>query len=52
MLIKLHSFAPTFARQKAEKVAKPLTRQDWIYADRIVITILFAAVIVGAILFS
>jgi len=52
MLMKLNSFAPTFARQKVEKVEKPLTRQDWIIADRIVIVLLFLATIIAAIIFS
>lgn len=52
MLMKLSSIAPTFARQKVEKVEKPLTRQEWINADRIVIAVLFLATIVAAIIFS
>ncbi|MBE9599100.1 hypothetical protein [Pedobacter sp. MC2016-24] len=52
MLMKLSSISPTFARQKAEKVERPLTRQEWIKADRIVIALLFAATIVAAIIFS
>lgn len=54
MLIKLHT--PTFrlARPKAEsvkKVASPLTKEQWITADRIVMGAMFVATIVAAILF-
>ncbi len=52
MLIKLNPIAQIFARQKEEKVAKPLTKKDWVNADRIVMVILFASVIIGAIIFS
>lgn len=53
MLINLNPIAQIFARQKEEeKAARPLTRKDWINADRIVMVILFASVIIGAIVFS
>lgn len=53
MLINLNPIAQIFARQKEEeKAARPLTRRDWINADRIVMAILFASVIIGAIVFS
>ena len=53
MLIKLNPIAQIFARQKEEeKAARPLTKKDWINADRIVMIILFVSVIIGAIIFS
>ena len=53
MLIKLNPIAQIFARQKEEdKAAHPLTKKDWINADRIVMIILFVSVIIGAIIFS
>ncbi|MES2829519.1 MAG: hypothetical protein V4687_15265 [Bacteroidota bacterium] len=52
MLIKSPSLLHVFARQKEEVEAKPLSRDQWVQADRIVMAILFIAVIFGAILFS
>lgn len=52
MLIKSFTVLQAFARQKEETKTKPLTRKDWINADRVVMVILFVAVIVGAVLFS
>lgn len=52
MLSKSYSISQIFARQKEEKKAKSLSRQDWIKADRVVMMLLFIAVIVGAVLFS
>jgi len=54
MIIKLDSTAFRIDRSKTEtikKVAKPLTRAQWINADRIVMAAMFIATIVGAILF-
>ncbi|WP_316831400.1 hypothetical protein [Pedobacter aquatilis] len=54
MLIKLDNSVFKLARQKAqteEKVAIPLTRTQWINADRIVMAAMFVATIAGAILF-
>jgi len=52
MLIKLNLSLPTLARQEHVKQAKPLTRQQWINIDRIVIAVLFLGVITGAVIFS
>ncbi|MBC6109126.1 hypothetical protein ACFOG5_12570 [Pedobacter fastidiosus] len=54
MIIKLDTSVFRLARQKAEtitKVSEPLTRAQWITADRIVIATMFIATIAGAILF-
>jgi len=54
MIIKLDTSVFKLARQKAqteEKVATPLTRAQWINADRIVMAAMFIATIAGAILF-
>ncbi len=52
MLIKSFTVLQAFARQKEETQSRPITRKQWINADRIVMTILFLSVIIGAILFS
>ncbi|TDQ07700.1 hypothetical protein [Pedobacter metabolipauper] len=52
MLIKSPSIFQAFARQKEEVEQKPLTRQQWINADRLVMLALFLSVIAGAIFFS
>ncbi|GAA4209151.1 hypothetical protein GCM10022289_34200 [Pedobacter jeongneungensis] len=54
MLIKLDTSVFRLSRHKAEtvkKVAAPLTRDQWINADRIVMAAMFIATIAGAILF-
>ncbi|WP_316828184.1 hypothetical protein [Pedobacter miscanthi] len=54
MIIKLDTSVFRLSRHKAEtvkKVTKPLTRDQWITADRIVMAVMFIATIVGAILF-
>ncbi|MBB6238451.1 hypothetical protein H9N25_16870 [Pedobacter riviphilus] len=54
MLIKLDTSVFRLSRHKAETIKKsvtPLTRAQWITADRIVIAAIFIATIVGAILF-
>jgi len=54
MLIKLDTTVFRLSRHKAEtakKIVTPLTRAQWIAADRIVIAVIFIATIVGAILF-
>jgi len=54
MLIKLDTSVFRLSRHKAEsekKIITPLTRAQWITADRIVIAVMFIATIVGAILF-
>jgi hypothetical protein len=53
MLIKLNLTLPTFARQERVKQQdKPLTRQQWINIDRIVMAVLFLGAIAGAVIFS
>ena len=52
MLIKLNPILQVFARQKEEKATRPLSRKEWINADRIVMLILIIGVIIGAIIFS
>ena len=52
MLIKLNPVFSTYARHGEEKVEKALSRKQWIYADRLVMLIMFLAVITGAIVFS
>lgn len=52
MLIKMNLTLPTFARQERVKLDKPLTKQQWIYTDRIVMVILFVAAITAAVIFT
>ncbi|MDB5020339.1 MAG: hypothetical protein JWQ28_1466 [Pedobacter sp.] len=52
MLIKLNPIFTTYARHKEAKVESALTRRQWIVADRILMVILFIAVIILAIAFS
>ena len=54
MIIKLDTSVFRLARQKAEiekKVSAPLTKEQWINADRIVMAVMFIATVTGAILF-
>lgn len=54
MIIKLDTSVFRLARQKAEiekKVPAPLTKEQWINADRIVMALMFIATVTGAILF-
>ncbi|MDN3585167.1 hypothetical protein QWY86_00705 [Pedobacter aquatilis] len=54
MIIKLDTSALRLVRPKeerAEKIATPLTRAQWINADRIVMAVMFAVIIIGAIVF-
>ncbi|WP_231459070.1 MULTISPECIES: hypothetical protein [unclassified Pedobacter] len=54
MIIKLDTSLFRITRQKSEvdkKVADPLTQDQWINADRIVMAIMFIATITGAIVF-
>ena len=54
MIIKLDTSVFRLSRHKAEtvkKVAAPLTRDQWITADRIVMAAMFILTIIGAILF-
>lgn len=52
MLIKLNPIFPAFARQSEKTIDKALTRQQWIYADRVIILLMFLTVITGAIILS
>jgi len=52
MLTKTFSLINVFLRRKEETAPRELTRKQWITADRIVIIILFASAIIGAIIFS
>ncbi|WP_197413219.1 hypothetical protein [Pedobacter sp. Leaf176] len=54
MIIKLDTSVFKLARQKVqteEKIFSPLTRTQWINADRIVMAAMFIVTIAGAILF-
>jgi len=54
MIIKLDTLIFRLIRPKtgtAKKESVPLTRKQWINADRIIIAIMFILTIVGAILF-
>ncbi|MFD2583396.1 hypothetical protein ACFSR6_12930 [Pedobacter vanadiisoli] len=54
MIIKLDPSVFKLSRHKAETVKKvlvPLTRDQWIIADRIVMAAMFILTIIGAILF-
>ncbi|MFC1223805.1 hypothetical protein ACFE6N_08345 [Pedobacter sp. BG31] len=54
MIIKLDTSIFRLSRHKAEtvkKVATPLSRDQWITADRIVMAAMFIITIIGAILF-
>ncbi|WP_165825378.1 hypothetical protein [Pedobacter yonginense] len=54
MIIKLDTSLFRLARPKTESnriASKPLTKAQWINADRIVMAILFIVTIAGAILF-
>ncbi|MFC3561980.1 hypothetical protein [Pedobacter jamesrossensis] len=54
MIIKLDTSVFRLVRprvQAVKKVVTPLTKAQWIVADRIVMAVMFAAIIVGAILF-
>ncbi|WP_316739796.1 hypothetical protein [Pedobacter aquatilis] len=52
MIIKLDTSALRFVRPKverAEKIVAPLTKAQWINADRIVMAIMLIATVTGAI---
>ena len=54
MIIKLDTSVFRLARQKADvekKIISPLTKEQWINADRIVMAVMFIATVTGAILF-
>jgi len=54
MIIKLDTSVFKLARQKTqreEKIVIPLSKAQWINADRIVIATMFIATIAGSILF-
>jgi hypothetical protein len=52
MLIKLNPIFSAYARHREEKVEQVLTRQQWIYADRVLMLLMFLTVITAAIIFS
>jgi len=52
MLAKMNLLFPAFARQERVRQPKALTHKQWINVDRIVMVLLFAGVIAGAIIFS
>lgn len=52
MLAKLNLLSSAFARQERVAQPKELTKSQWIIIDRIVMILLFAGVIAGAIIFS
>lgn len=54
MIIKLDTSLFRLAKHRTEttkKTVTPLTREQWITADRIVIALMFIVTIVGAIVF-
>lgn len=64
MLVKLYPIFQVFARRKedgagvaesmehTERTERPITRKEWINADRVVMLILILGVIIAAIIFS
>ncbi len=52
MLVKLNLISPTFARQERVGEEKALTKKQWVNIDRVVMILMFLAVIAGAIIFS
>lgn len=53
MLAKLNILSSAFARhERVSQQPKALTRSQWINVDRIVMILLFAGVVAGAIVFS
>ncbi|WP_285010605.1 hypothetical protein [Pedobacter faecalis] len=52
MLIKTHPLSFTFVRQKVQNQPKPLTKTQWISYDRVVMLLLIAMVIAGAVIYS
>ena len=52
MIIKIQSILFPYARQKEDKKPVLLTKKDRVSADRIVMILLFIAIIVTAIIFS
>ncbi len=52
MLIKTHPLSFTFVRQKIQNQPKPLTKTQWISYDRVVMLLLIAMVIAGAVIYS
>ncbi len=52
MLIKLSPIFQSYARHKEERIEKALTRKQWIMADRILMALIFASVIIAAVIFS
>lgn len=52
MLVKLNLLSSAFARHEHVRQEKALTKKQWVNVDRVVMILLFAGVIAGAILFS
>ncbi|HEY0177962.1 MAG TPA: hypothetical protein VGC08_16380 [Pedobacter sp.] len=52
MFVKLTLLSSALARQERVTKQKALTRKQWVTIDRIVMILLFAGVIAGAIVFS
>jgi hypothetical protein len=52
MLAKMNLLFPAFARQERVRQQKVLTHKHWVNIDRVVMVLLFAGVIAGAIIFS
>lgn len=52
MIIKLPIPSFIYAKHKEARVARPLTKQDRIKADRFVMILLFTLAILGAALFA
>jgi hypothetical protein len=52
MIIKMQSMLFPYVRQKEIKKASPLRKSDRVMADRILMAIMFCAVIIAAIVFS
>lgn len=51
MLVKYHP-ALILGRQKAAKTFRKISKSSWVQADRVVMFLIIAGVMIGAILFS
>lgn len=52
MLVKMNLSLPVFARHAREKQQTVISRKHWINIDRMVMILLFAGMIAGALIFS
>ena len=52
MIIKIQSILFPYARQKEDKKPVQLAKKDRVYADRVVMILLFIVIIVAAVIFS